>query len=85
MTNDQRDEKLTEIHTAVTMLATEAQEDRRRMAEVRTVIFGNGKPGHVLDIDRLKRFNKTECWFFTAIVLGAIGLVCRLVYHNITS
>ena len=78
MNNDQRDDKLTEIHTAVTVLVKELQ-------EVRVTIYGNGKPGLKLDVDRLKVFKIVSCWFFGAIIIASITVVGKLVYNSIVT
>lgn len=85
MTNDQRDDKIIEIHTVVTTLAAEAQEDRRLTAEVRKAVFGNGNPGIKMKVDRLERSDKTKCKFYWAIGLSVLGLIGRLVYNSIVT
>ena len=78
MNNEQRDEKLTEIHTAVTVFAKE-------MKELRATIYGNGNPGLKLDVDQLKVFKVVLCWFFAAIIIASITVAGRLIYNAIVT
>ena len=83
MNNEQQDKILMEIHTTVTTLAAEAKEDRARLSEVRTVVFGNGKPGIFLDVDRLKVFKTVCCWFLAILTAGSITVFGKLIYDAV--
>ena len=78
MDNNQRDEKITETHTAVTLLVKEIK-------EVRSTLYGNGQPGIKIDVDRLKNFKKVSCWFFGAMTLAGMTVVGKLIYNFIAS
>ena len=76
MNDAQRDEKITETHTAVIGIV-------EKLAEVRCTIYGNGHPGMKTDVDRLKMYCKFQCWFLGVVAIASIGVVARLVYNHI--
>lgn len=47
-------------------------------------LYGNGKAGVVLDVDRIKVFNKAQCWVGCVLVLAVLGLLVRLAYSHMT-
>jgi len=53
-------------------------------AEHHSTLYGNGKPGLRLDVDRLKVFKRTACWFIGSCVVTCIGLVGKLIYAAVT-
>lgn len=52
--------------------------------ELKTTIYGNGKAGVVLDVDRLKVFNKAQCWIGGAVILAVITIAGKLVYAHMS-
>ena len=77
MNEGERDKMLIEIHTSVTVLAEKVKDHDQDL-------YGNGKPGIKMDVDRLKSFKKFSCWFYSAIMLATIGVIARLVAVKLT-
>jgi hypothetical protein len=46
-------------------------------------LYGNGKPGVVLDVDRLKIFKKVQCWICGVLIVAVVGLIVRLAYNHL--
>jgi len=76
MNNEQRDEKIIETHTAVMSMV-------EKLDEVRTTVYGNGRPGVKTDVDRLKLYCKVQCWFLAAVTAASISLIAKLIYNHI--
>jgi hypothetical protein len=78
MTNDERDKLMMEIHTAVTVTAEKVQSHS-------TDLYGNGKPGIKMDVDRLKQDHKRSCKIIWIMVTAIVSVIGRLVYNAITN
>ena len=77
MTNEKRDEMLTEIHTAVSIMSTKVKSHEEDL-------YGNGKAGIKMDVDRLKRFNKGECWLGGMVLVTVLGILAKFIHFHVT-
>jgi len=77
MNNEQRDEMLIEIHSA--MKATV-----KTVESLGKTVWGNGKTGMEIEVDRLKVFKIQSKWFFGVIFAAGTGLIVRLIYAYLT-
>jgi len=77
MNNEQRDEMLIEIHSD--MKATV-----KTVESLGKTVWGNGKPGMEIEVDRLKVFKTQSRWFFGVIFVAGTGLIVRLIYAYLT-
>ena len=78
MNNDERDKTMMEIHTAVTVIAEKVENHD-------TDLYGNGKPGIKMDVDRLKQNHKRASILFLMVIPAVLALVGRLVFVLITN
>ena len=76
MNNEQRDEMLIEIHSD--MKATV-----KTVESLGKTIWGNGKDGVEIEVDRLKVFKTQSKWFFGVIFVAGLGLIVRLLYSHL--
>ncbi len=77
MTNDERDEMIKTTHDAVIVMVEKVENHDADL-------YGNGKAGIKIDVDRLKGFKKMACWFGSAIILSMLGIISRLIYSHLT-
>lgn len=77
MTNDERDKTMMEIHTAVTVIAEKVENHDADL-------YGNGKPGIKLDVDRLKQNHKRTTKISWLVISAVLTLIGRLVFVLIT-
>lgn len=77
MTNDERDKMMLETHDAVIGMVDKVESHNADL-------YGNGKLGIKIDVDRLKVFNKVECWIGGVLTLAGLGLMVRLAYSRIS-
>ncbi len=76
MTNDQRDQMIQETHEAVLLIAPKVNDHHADL-------YGNGKPGMKLDVDRLKGFRKISCTLFVILGTAVLGGIIRFIFSHI--
>ena len=76
MTNDERDLMIRETHDAVLVMSSMVRSHNDD-------IYGNGKAGIKMDVDRLKVFRTISCWFYIAFGTASISVMAKLVYNVI--
>lgn len=75
MTNDERDKMILETHDAVIGMVDKVESHN-------TDLYGNGKAGIKIDVDRLKVFNKAQCWICGVLIVAVLGLLVKLAYSH---
>ena len=78
MTNEERDNMITATHDAVIVMVKQVKDHNDDL-------YGNGKTGIKVDVDRLKVFNKVECWVLGAFMLASLTVAGKLVYDAIVT
>lgn len=71
------DEKIDKIYDVVIRMEPMVTEHHK-------TLYGNGKPGLRMDVDRLKIFKKVSCWFTSAFTLMILGVIGRFIYQVMT-
>lgn len=77
MTNDERDGMIRETHDAVIVMS-------KMVRDHDTDLYGNGRAGIKIDVDRLKGFRTLSCWVYVVIATAGVTLAGKLVYGYIT-
>ncbi len=77
MTNDERDEMIKDTHDAVIVMVGKVESHQ-------TDLYGNGKAGIKVDVDRLKVFKRAECWIGGIIIVTLVGLLGKFMYSHLT-
>lgn len=80
MTNDEQDKMLIATHTNTVLIIEKQEAHDKRIAAVECTVYGNGKPGMKLDVDRLKEKDKLRAKIMWTLVTATLGLVARLVF-----
>ena len=78
MDDDERDKMIIETHSAVTSI-------KEKVEDHHADLYGNGKPGLKMDVDRLKTFKKVSCWFFGVMIVASVSIIARLCFSFLTS
>ncbi len=78
MTNDERDDKINDIHTAVMVMADKVNSHDN-------TLYGNGRDGVVTRVIKLEGVAKVLIWLAIALSLPVIGLVVKTVYEHLKS
>ena len=78
MTNDERDDMIRATHHAVIIMVEKVKNHDHDL-------YGNGKDGIKIEVDRLKGFKRFSCWFFSVITIATIGMVFKLLYAFMTT
>lgn len=76
MTNDERDKMILETHDAVIGMVDKVESHNADL-------YGNGKAGIKIDVDRLKVFNRAQCWVGCVLILAVLGLLVRIAYSQL--
>lgn len=75
MTNDERDKMILETHDAVIGIVDKVKSHQ-------TDLYGNGKSGIKIDVDRLKIFNKAQCWVGGVLLVASLGVLAKFAYSH---
>ena len=74
MTSDEKIDKIYDIVIKMEPMVTEHH----------NTLYGNGRTGLRMDVDRLKVFKRVSCWFTSAFTLMALGVIGRFIYQAMT-
>ena len=78
MNNDERDDKIIEMHTMLTVFTKDTE-------ALKSDVYGNGKPGIKMDVDRLKQNHKRAAVLFLMVIPAVLALIGRLIFVLITN
>ena len=85
MTNDEQDKMLIATHTNTIIIIEKQEAHDKRLTSMEATVYGNGKPGVKMDVDRLKQKDKLRAKIMWTLVTATVGLVARLVFVLITN
>jgi len=77
-------EKLDKVLENQAKQGVEIKNFSKDISEHHNTLYGNGRPGVVTEVDRLKVFKTQSRWFFGAIFVAGTGLIVRLIYAYLT-
>ena len=67
------------INGTLDLIRQEMKSDRKKLTDLGVDIWGNGKAGIKMDLDRLKQREKLKTWILSVIGAGLIGLIIRSI------
>lgn len=73
-------ERLTRIDGKFNLFEESMKNDRRKLNELGEDIWGNGKPGLKMNMDRMIQREKLRNWVMGSLTLVLMGVVGRITY-----
>lgn len=71
---------LADLKNEINLMGQQMNQKFKKLDELGEEIWGNGKPGLKIDMDRFKEREKVKTWMMTSISLVLFGVVGRIVY-----
>lgn len=82
------DDWMARMESKIDQLAKDMAEVKAMHAQVEEhheTLYGNGKPGMVLDVDRIKQQRKLLAWIIAAVLIPGIAAAAEFIHSVVSS